>query len=309
MQKCWRCHSQSAQKPPINRVSVKSPCSGVTSMGTVSTSESEQDTRRITDREESMILQEFLKSTDIEKVCFYGKVLSRDRNVDFTKQVEAYRKFVLMLSGLTPEPSKDRMIAIPVIDDMDYEDQTIYVESFLYRKKDLAEMDLPYYEFPEQGMIMHMDKEETDRWLEIMGNLGKAVPQSYAYEFSEWEKILGCDVWLGNLSEQGRYEFAAAILYELTFNGFTRESQDERREELDESIRETEELMKLPKEEQEKHLVSIDDLMEELGIEDTRTQEEKDTDMLMMYRRVLWNNMARYKTLKAYQYQRSGLDD
>lgn len=63
----------------------------------------------------------------------------------------------------------------------------------------------------------------------------------------------------------------------------TEESQEKRRNELDESIRNTNEILKLPGEEQEKHFHPVEDLFTELGIIDERTEKEKEEAIRQMY--------------------------
>lgn len=63
----------------------------------------------------------------------------------------------------------------------------------------------------------------------------------------------------------------------------TEESQEKRRNELDESIRNNNEILKLPREEQEEHFHPVEDLFKELGIVDERTEEEKKESIRQMY--------------------------
>ena len=101
------------------------------------------------------------------------------------------------------------------------------------------------------------------------------VPTGFAFEFSPWQEILGYKVNIGNLRRQGLQDCIYAVLTEMTFNGMTEESQGERRQELDTSIKAFEEIEKLSLEEQKKHFRSFDDFCKEKGWQDERSPEEK----------------------------------
>lgn len=89
-----------------------------------------------------------------------------------------------------------------------------------------------------------------------------SFPVSYAFEFIEWETILGWEVYTGNIEELGLQKCIYSILYEMSFNGMTREEQEKRREELDESIKEFDEIKKLPQKEQEKCFITFEEMKE-----------------------------------------------
>ena len=109
------------------------------------------------------------------------------------------------------------------------------------------------------------------------------LPQAVGYFFSPWEECLAAEVNEENLERIGIDPVVEAFLHELSFNGMTEESQEKRRNELDESIKDTDEILKLPKEEQDKHFHSIKDFFEELGIVDKRTEKEKEEAIRQMY--------------------------
>ncbi len=101
------------------------------------------------------------------------------------------------------------------------------------------------------------------------------LPEAFAYEFSPWEEILGTQVLPKNFERIGKDEFLASALYEMSFNGMTREGQEERREELSDAIAEHEKIQNMPPEEREKHLFTLEDVMERLGYTDDRAEEER----------------------------------
>lgn len=119
-------------------------------------------------------------------------------------------------------------------------------------------------------------------------------PQGYGYEFNAWEETLGYEVYERNLTDENIQNCIYAVLFELSFNGMTRDTQEERRKELDDSIKEMEELRALPKEEQEKHFHTIDDLYAEFNIE-RPTPEEQEKSYRKVWYYSLKSNLYKYK--------------
>ena len=91
----------------------------------------------------------------------------------------------------------------------------------------------------------------------------------------------------------------------MSFNGLTRESQEERRAEMQASIEEVEQINRLPKEEQDKYYTSWEEfraeLEKELGIVDTRTEEDEEQEHLRLMRTILWDMIAKEKAILEYK--------
>ena len=105
-----------------------------------------------------------------------------------------------------------------------------------------------------------------------------SLPDGYAFEFSPWEEVLGYELNIENAEEIGLPRLAAAVIYEMTFCGFTDEEVEAERQKLREAIEESEAVKKLPEEEQKKHFKSMEEAFAELGWQDKRTEEEKRED-------------------------------
>jgi hypothetical protein len=117
----------------------------------------------------------------------------------------------------------------------------------------------------------------TDEIKQYIHEINEGCPEGYAFEFSPWSEILGCKVSMGNVKRIGLQDCIYAVLHEMTFNGMTEESQNERRQELEASIKEAEEIDKLPLEERQKYYHDVEEVWKELGLpEDTRSEEEKE---------------------------------
>ena len=69
-------------------------------------------------------------------------------------------------------------------------------------------------------------------------------------------------------------------------------------EKLEESIKEAEEIKKLPKEEQEKHFIPAEKVFEELGYVDERTEEEKERDKMLNRKSMALNGLMTYRALR-----------
>ena len=190
------------------------------------------------------------------------------------KAAVVIQKFCKMLTALDAEPSNDVLVALRMYDDGEEQiSAELFRRAEFYEKvKGLAAKTLLAFSESDSRVCLTKIYEETQEW----------TPQAYGYEFSRWEEILGAEVYPENYNHIGKIGFIAAALYELSFNGFTREEQESRREELDESIREADEISALSEEEREKHYHTLDELQEKWGFEDTRTEQEKEEDYRKM---------------------------
>ena len=122
------------------------------------------------------------------------------------------------------------------------------------------------------------------------------LPDSYGYEFTEWNEILGCKIDEQNAKKCGMVKLLADILFEMTFFGFDERDVERKREELDQAIREFEEIENLPTEEQDKCFHSTEEVMEELGIEH-ESHEENVEAKEEMYQEMLYNIQQIYCVL------------
>ena len=123
-------------------------------------------------------------------------------------------------------------------------------------------------------------------------------PQSYAYEFTQWNEILGYLIPNHVIGSDEECSYAASIIYEMTFFGFDESEQIKEREKLDESIKEAKEIEKLQKEEQEKYFIPADKVFEELGYVDERTEEEKERDKMINRKSIVLSALLAYRVLR-----------
>ena len=85
----------------------------------------------------------------------------------------------------------------------------------------------------------------------------------------------------------------------MTFFGFSEENIDKEHKILDQLTKEMDEILKLPKEEQEKYFILWETLKKELEIEDDSPEEEL-RKRKEMNREILYNNLQSYRVLKEY---------
>ena len=187
-----------------------------------------------------MILRDLVDKGDYDKIT-RNFMHSLDRSEDeYEKVYEKLKNFGQKLSNWPYNESDEIMIA------ENY--HTVYakdntVTSSLYKKDEFMDFLKNLKEgmvFPDkEELINKTDGELEEICLSLNKELGK--PDSYAYEFSLWEEILGAGVLIENINRTGLDGFCFDVLYELSFNGFERETQEERRKELEERIKEAEE--------------------------------------------------------------------
>lgn len=229
-----------------------------------------------------MILQELLKLADCRKIAEIWKK-RYDKPDDINDLSETIQEFQNKLCSLEAKPSEDIMMANRV-----WEDGVLYIEAnlfvrieFLSAIRKIKEKYLTEYAWIPDIKFDQMDPEY---YVDILHKLGELLPDSYGYEFSKWEDILGAEIVVPSVKQYGTNEFLADVLFEMSFNGMEREQQEERREILDQSIAEIEKLKDLPGEERNKSFktLNLDELRKELDLPEPDPEEMK-RSMLNMY--------------------------
>ena len=122
--------------------------------------------------------------------------------------------------------------------------------------------------------------------------------ESYAYEYEPWNTILGYIVPPHIIGSPMQYIFTASVLYEMTFFGYDEKELDKERKELEESIEEIEQFKSLPPEQQKEQLESIEDFEREFGLNDNRTDEEKEHDLFVMKKNGIKTSLEWYREMK-----------
>lgn len=208
--------------------------------------------------------------------------------------VDQVAAFIGTLKDRKPKDTGHLILGISFVDDDEDEGRHEFLDACLFKKDDLAaqfDWDSPMAKVaPLDGL--------TDDQVEELAHT-RILPDSYAFEYSPWDEILGYEVDPYNLLMVGPIPLAADVLWEMTFFGFEESQVDAEREELHRRADELDEILKLPKEEQEKHLIPAEKVFAELGIPE-RTEEEKEADHQRMSREIAENGLRKYQAMRAY---------
>ena len=227
-----------------------------------------------------MTLQELLRKTDSEFVAADWKRYNL-KKYDQKKFAEKIKEFVDMLCGLTPEANaEDLFVAMKYL-----EDGRESIDADLVKKVDFEKiMDL----IPSLQPVMDLVPEDATEmeYRQIINDLDTIRITTYGYEFSPWEEILGIEVEMRTVAYYGVQSFLSEVLYELSFNGMTREQQEERRKNLDAAIAECEEIKNLPEEERKACYETMEDVF---GEEDVASDQETVDETL----REVWRDCAK----------------
>ena len=231
-----------------------------------------------------MIVQEFLKQADIEKQVelIMANQSSYEEPYDKYKVREKMTEFINMLLTLTPKVSDDYIMIYQKYYDTDIDDEIKEYSIMELYKKDELQKSLDKIHGMENPVTYYNESMSKD---DLKGLVQKYdfLPHGYGYEFNEWEETLGYEVYTKNLTAENIQEALYNILYEMTFNGMTRETQEERKNELDDSIKETEELLKLPEEERKKHFKDAKELFELFDDVSITKEELNESERLLWY--------------------------
>lgn len=216
-----------------------------------------------------MISQELLATCDCRRIAeiWNDNWPEYEKPLNLVAVTDSVQSFCGMLQKLLPKDTNRILLAFE-----NYADGCKGIDAELMERSAFCEKLATI----QQKSTPSWDEDADEHQLiEFLEKTFGWLPEAFAYEFSPWEEILGTQVLPKNYERIGKDEFLAAALYEMSFNGMTREGQDERREELSDAIAEHEIIQNMPPEEREKNLFTLEDVMERLGYTDDRTEEER----------------------------------
>lgn len=225
-----------------------------------------------------MLLKELIKTLRDEDFVEIGELqedsFARMEGLTAKDLAKAFERFCQMLCELPVGPSDVVLIALPVTEDGETRTEAEYFEKQDFEAKisTILNKEMPAY----------TDTDSEDRYADILDETSNFLPISYAYEFTPWEIVLGATVFPENFEKVGRVPFVSSTLGEMSFNGMSREHQEERRSELDESIEEAKKISELPEEEQLKHLIQAEDLFSEFGVERDKDAWKEEIRLMML---------------------------
>ena len=198
-------------------------------------------------------------------------------------------KFIEDLDQIEPVDCGHLILGISHVDE-----DGDFLDPCLYCKKELEVGCRADSELAGLEDIEELTEEEIERLAHI-----RDFPESYAFEFSPWNEILGYEIDARNACDVGAAELCAAVIWEMTFFGFEEAKVEAERQKLDEALREAEEICKLPEEEQGKHFIPAEEVFAELGLP-KQSEEKKQELHRKLCREVLTNNLRTYQALQKY---------
>ena len=169
-----------------------------------------------------------------------AEIWSQSQPSDKPLDIEAVSARVLgfckLLASLKPVTSDYIMLALKSYDNgvetIDAEliksDDLHRAGMFLRDEFILKEKPLPSISQNSNNQELEVFLEQTTGWM----------PQAFAYEYTPWEEVLGSSVLFPNVTHVGNEEFLAAALYNMSFNGMTKEAQEQERKKLSDALAE-----------------------------------------------------------------------
>ena len=188
-----------------------------------------------------MILQDLLKTLTKENYLQIGAIHKEwvsflQPNVSAKRIAHTMQDFGEMLSNLPVAPSEYILLALPT-----FESGSPETHAELFLKDSLLEK---HGMITERNMPQYQETDPKEVFTKIIQDTADYLPNSYGYEFSPWEMVLGATVLPENFnqSETGKIPFIASALFNMSFNGTSVEAQKKAREDLHVSLDEIEKL-------------------------------------------------------------------
>ena len=187
---------------------------------------------------------------------------------NYKKRADVYELYVPLLKELrsrNPIQQSDIVLGIDFIID-----GAPMPDAVLYNIDDIATGFKRNDVFETITDISVISDEDVEKLIKL-----NVTPESYGYEYQKWDEILGYRIDKHNAETFGKARLFANVLSEMTFFGLTEDCIDDARKKLQEVSAEVDEILSLPKEEQDKHFVSWEKVKAEFGIESETESEEK----------------------------------
>lgn len=171
-----------------------------------------------------MILQDLLKTLTKENYLQIGAIHKEwvsflQPNVSAKRIANTMQDFGEMLSNLPVAPSEYILLALPT-----FESGSPETHAELFLKDSLLEK---HSIISERNMPQYQETDPKEVFTKIIQDTADYLPNSYGYEFSPWEMVLGATVLPENFdqSETGKIPFIASALFNMSFNGTSVEAQ------------------------------------------------------------------------------------
>lgn len=178
-----------------------------------------------------MTVKQLIEESNFKRVWQY---LCDDfyKYCDFSsEQIESFKRKMAnaasIMRTIQPKTDNDYIVVVSqYYDDLEL-GETLHMSSDLYKKSEIRE------KFKEDPVIE--DKIDTSGWnaqdVKVYLVSLPYIP-SYGFEFADWDDVLGYEVFLESVDKYSIDRCAAAVLFEMTYGGFTPEEKKERNEAL-----------------------------------------------------------------------------
>lgn len=216
-----------------------------------------------------MIFKELLKECDCKRIAeiWESNKADYEPKEDLSKVTEELGEFVANLNKLTANPeTKNKVLFVSKA--FDYFEDYEYLDATMYEADDFNEAIEKSKDILLPDISGNLTTAELD---EVVENLRIVAPESaYAFDLTNWEDVLGYQVISNNVEKYGKQEYIATVLDEMSFHGYSRESQQEMKEEIEESARDVKE--------HPEHTVPVEKVLGLDWNKDERSQEEIDAE-------------------------------
>lgn len=243
----------------------------------------------------NQVFELYYKDTDLNRYGWIEKFIPRFiSNIILKKYVyKSYGQVYDTLKSLAPiKKDNERYVLL----------NTIYIEddNFIYNEMSCYNIDEIINNFKEIDEIEKIDIEKVTTVDQMKYYCNLVDITSYGYELTPWEEILGYEIFEDDLTICNENEMIANILYEITFFGYDQKTIQNFSNSLKKEIDEVEEILKLPKEEQDQYFKDIDEVEKEWKVDDIM-EEEKNDELLNDWYSSLKMKLNEYYQLKFYK--------
>lgn len=202
-----------------------------------------------------MLLQNALKQVDLNRLV---DICTSD--LPNTKAAIEYRKklyeYIVGLCNMPVVESNELLYVRKVHDvDEDYYDASVLHEWKLTTLKQSYDNMQTFVSEKRQDEAYKMFSDDYQAFDKLF-----YTPEAYAFELTPTNQVLGYHIYLDFYNEEEQYQVLKAIIDELTFCGFEDDGKEKTLNSLRESMKEVDEILKLPQEEQDKHFHTVKEI-------------------------------------------------
>lgn len=204
-------------------------------------------------------------------------------NEHYSKLYTVYYNIFKQVLGILPAESKNTIVGIL----LDKNDQNDGFDLAVYKDEDVLEHRGIISQLSSLQDVKSLSQEEIDQLCTLQ------LPLAYSVMMNSWAEILGYRVVEENVKDVGAEKLIAAILYEMTYFGYSSSEADIRRKDFSLSLNEAAESYD---NENENTFSTLEDVFGP----DMRTKEEKEAAYNSLRRNMLQNSTLKAKALKKY---------